>query len=110
MRGVWGGTHGRIHVESSNDSTWKISGTTAAVDPPSGRGAQDIHNIIPSKGGTEAVSGNRVPGGFRDKDGDAGELHALARTRHHGDWAARDWVAAIGVERPICVLPRLCLC
>ena len=48
--------------------------------PPSGWGDQDIQDVIPGKGGTEAVSGNRVPGVFSDTDGDAGALHALART------------------------------
>ena len=71
---------GWIHVESYNDSTWKSRGTAAAVDPPGGRGAQDIQDVIPREGGTEAVSGNRVPGGFRDTDGDAGALHEPART------------------------------
>ena len=85
MQGVRGGTRGRIHVESSNDSTWKSSGTMAAVDPPIGRGAQDIQDVIPGKGWTEAVSGNRVPGGSSDTDGDAGALPALERTRHRGD-------------------------
>ena len=85
MRRVWGGTRGRIHVESSNDLTWKSSSTAAAVNPPSGRGAQDIQDVIPGEGGTEAVSGNRVPGGSSNKDGDAGALHASARTLHRGD-------------------------
>ena len=85
MWGVCGGTRGCIHVESSNDSTRKSSGTAAAMDPPSGWGAQYIQDVFPGKGGTKAVSGNRVPGGFSDTDGDAGALHAPACTRHRGD-------------------------
>ena len=55
------------------------------MDPPGGRGSQDIQYVFPSEGGTEAVSGNRVPGGFSDNDGDAGALHASAHTQHRGD-------------------------
>ena len=53
--------------------------------PPSGWGAQDIQDVITDEGGTEEVSCNRVHGGFSDKDGNAGALHAPARTRHRGD-------------------------
>ena len=55
------------------------------MDPPGGRGSQDIQYVFPSEGGTEAVSGNRLPGGFSDKDRDAGALHASAHTQHRGD-------------------------
>ena len=75
-----GGTRGRIHVESSNDSTWKSSGTTAAVDPPSGRGSQDIQDVIPGEGRTEAVSNNRVPGALATRM--TKRLHFLHRHVH----------------------------
>ena len=85
MQGVWGGSSGRVHVESYDYSTWKISSTAANVDPPFRRGDQDIQDVLPSEGGTEAVSCGGVPGGVSKKDDDAGALRAPARTRHCGD-------------------------
>ena len=78
MQGGWGVSHNRVHVESSDDLTWKSSGTAATVDPPRGWGDQDKQDVFPGQGGTEAVSGNRVPGGFSNTDGDAGALRAPA--------------------------------
>ena len=85
MQGVWGGTRVCIYVKSYNESSWKSSGTAVAVDAPSRRGTQDIQDVIPGEGATKAVSGNRVPVGSSDKDGDAGALHAPERTRNRGD-------------------------
>ena len=61
MRGVWGGSRGRVHVESSDDSTRTSSSTAATVDPPGGRGGQDIQDVLPSEGGTAAMSIGVVP-------------------------------------------------
>ena len=62
MRGVWGVSSGRVHVESSDDSTWKSSRAAATVDPPDGQGGQDIQDVLPNEGGAEAVSSGGVPG------------------------------------------------
>ena len=79
---MWGGPRGRFHVKSSDDSTWESSGTAANVDPPGRQGAKDIQDVLPSEGGTKAVSSSRVPGDVRDTDGDAGALRAPSRTQH----------------------------
>ena len=63
----------------------KKSSTAATVDPPGGRGSQDIQDVLPSEGGTEVVSSGGVPGGGSDEDGDAGALRAPAHTQHCGD-------------------------
>ena len=85
MRGVRGVSRGRFHVKSSDDSTLKSSSAATNVDPPDGRGGQDVQDALPNKGGDAAVSSAGVPGGASDKDGDAGALRAPARPRHRGD-------------------------
>ena len=43
-------------------------------------------DVLPNEGGGGVVvSSGGVPGGFSDKDGNAGSLCAPARTRHRGD-------------------------
>ena len=76
MPGVWGISSGQVHVESSDDSTWKSGGATTPVDPPGGRQGQDVQDVLPNEGGTAAMSRGGVPGGPSNKDGNAGALRA----------------------------------
>ena len=85
MLGVWGVSCSRVHVELSDDSTWKSSRAAENVDPPDGRGGQDVQDVLPNEGGGAAVSSGGVPKGASNKDGDAGALRAPARPRHRGD-------------------------
>ena len=55
------------------------------MDPPGGRGGQDVKDILPNEGGATALSSGGVPGGASDKDGNTGALRAPARPRHRGD-------------------------
>ena len=68
MRGVWEVSRGQVHVESSDDSTWKISKAAATVDPPDGRGGQDVQDVLTNEGGAAAVSSGGVPRGASNKD------------------------------------------
>ena len=63
MRGVLVVSCGRVHVESSDDSTWKSSRAAATVNPPDGRGGQDVQDVLPNEGGAAVVSSGGVPGG-----------------------------------------------
>ena len=85
MRGVWGISSIRVHAESSDDSTWKSGGATTPVDPPDERRGQDVQDVLPDEGGTASMYRGGVPGGSRNKDGNAGALRAPARPIHHGD-------------------------
>ena len=62
VRGVWGGTHGWIPVESLDDSTREGRTTAAPLGPPDNWVAQDIQNDFP-KGKQTAVPGGGMPGG-----------------------------------------------
>ena len=84
MRGVWGISSGRVHVESSDDSTWESGGATTPVDPPDGRRGQDVQDVPPDEGGTAEISCGGVPRGPSNKDGNAGALRAPERPRHLG--------------------------
>ena len=55
------------------------------MDPPDGRGGQDVQDFLPDEGETAEMSRGGVPGGSSNKDGNAGALRALARPRHRGD-------------------------
>ena len=105
MWGVWGVSCGRIHVDSSDDSTWKSISMTATVDPPGGWGAQDIQDVLPSEGGTEVVSSGGVPGGVSDTDGDAGALRAPAHKRQRGDAGGGQPPPSHGV--PLVSVPKI---
>ena len=85
MRGVWGISSGQVHVESYDELTWKSGGTETPVDPPDGRGGQDVHDVLPGEGGTAAMSLGGVPGGSSNKNGNAGALRAPTRPRYRGD-------------------------
>ena len=62
MRGVWGVSRGRVHVESSDDLTWKSSSAATTVDPPDGRGARTYKMSFPTKGGSRRCSVEGCPG------------------------------------------------
>ena len=61
MRGVWGVSRGRVHVESSDDSIWKSSSAATTVDLPDGWGVQDVQDVLPNEGGAAEVSNGGVP-------------------------------------------------
>ena len=76
----------RLHIESSDDSTWEGSGATAAVDHPGrGKGPPGIPDVLSEKGGTVDIPRGRVPRESGDEDGNVGALRALACPQHHGD-------------------------
>ena len=85
MRGVWGISSGRVHVESSDDSTWKIVGATTPVDPPDRKRGQDVQDVLLDKGGNVAMYRGGVPGFPSNKDGNAGSIIVLTRPSLCGD-------------------------
>ena len=54
------------------------------MDPPDGRGGQDVQDVFPDEGGTAAMSSGGVPGGSSNNDVNVGALRAPARPRHRG--------------------------
>ena len=80
----------RLPVESSDDSTWEVGGSTTPVDHPGrGKGSPGIPDILYRKGGTEDLPRGGVPRESGDKDVNAGALLAPEFPRHRGDAGGR---------------------
>ena len=63
MQGVWGVSRGWVHVESSDDSTWKSIRAATTVDPPDGRGGGRTYKMsFPTKGGSRRCPVEGCPG------------------------------------------------
>ena len=62
MRGVWGVSRDRVHVESSDELTWKSIRVTRTVDPPDRRGARTYMMYFPTKRGAQKCPVEGCPG------------------------------------------------
>ena len=63
----------------------KAAGRRRLWTPPDERRGQDVQDVLPDEGGTASMYRGGVPGGSRNKDGNAGALRAPARPIHRGD-------------------------
>ena len=85
IQGVRSVDGGRITDESSDDSTWKGGGDTAAMENLSRRGrATEFPNDFTGKRRPAEMPGGGMPGPSGKEDGNAGALPAPECPRHHG--------------------------
>ena len=83
-------TGGRLHVKSSDVSTWEGGGTTTSVKYPGRRkGTPRIPDVLSGNGGAADMPHGGVPGESGNKDGNAGALRAPACPQNRGDAGGR---------------------